>query len=86
MQEPKGVYDFQLRNYGHIRVKVKELLEERGITRYRLSELTGVKFTVIDRYYKDVQIAKVDLDILSRICYVLACRIEDVLEYEGTDQ
>lgn len=70
-----------LRNYGHVEVKLSALLKERGITRNRLKELTGTKYEVIDRYYKAENIARVDLDFLARVCCVLGCRVEDILEY-----
>ena len=48
--------------------------------------LTGVKYDVIDRYYKGQDIALVDLDFLAKVCYVLDCTVEDLLQYEGPDQ
>lgn len=70
-----------LRNYGHVEVKLAALLKEHGITRNRLKELTGTKYEVIDRYYKADNVARVDLDFLARVCCVLGCRVEDILEY-----
>ena len=46
----------------------------------------GVKYDVIDRYYKGQDIALVDLDFLAKVCYVLDCKVEDLLQYEGPDQ
>jgi len=28
----------------------------------------------------------VDLDFLAKVCYVLDCKVEDLLQYEGPDQ
>ncbi len=70
-----------LRDYGHVEMKFAALLKERGITRNRLKELTGIKYETIDRYYKAENIARVDLDFLARVCCVLGCRVEDILEY-----
>ncbi|WP_419045589.1 helix-turn-helix domain-containing protein, partial [Dysosmobacter sp.] len=61
-------------------------MDARGITRNRLRTLTGVKYDVIDRYYKGQDIALVDLDFLAKVCYVLDCKVEDLLQYEGPDQ
>lgn len=44
------------------------------------------KYDVIDRYYKGQDIALVDLDFLAKVCYVLDCTVEDLLQYEGPDQ
>lgn len=68
--------------YGHIDIKLAEMLNKKGITRNRLSTLTGLKYGIIDRYYKAKNIAYVDLDFFSKVCFVLNCRIDDLLEYK----
>ena len=74
MGELKGIITY-------IRVKLAEVLDSRGITRNRLATLTGAKYAIIDRYYKAEQIEMVDLNLFAKICYVLDCKIEDLLEY-----
>lgn len=69
-----------------IRVILANVMDARGITRNRLRTLTGVKYDVIDRYYKGQDIALVDLDFLAKVCYVLDCKVEDLLQYKGPDQ
>ena len=82
MSEPKSIVSYRVSEYGRVRVKLAELLEQRGITRNRLRTLTGVKYEVIDRYFKAERIAMADLDFLAKVCYTLGCKIEDILEYE----
>lgn len=67
-------------------VTLANVMDARGITRNRLRTLTGVKYDVIDRYYKGQDIALVDLDFLAKVCYVLDCKVEDLLQYKGPDQ
>lgn len=81
MEEYTGLITYHTKEYGHIRVKLKELLDARGITRNRLRSLTGVKYDVIDRYYKGDNIHMADLDFLAKVCCVLGCQIQDILEY-----
>lgn len=57
-------------------------MDRRGITRNRLRTLTGTKYEVIDRYYKGVNIEMVDLNFLAKVCYVLGCEVNDLLEYQ----
>lgn len=71
-----------IQEYGHIKVKLAELLDERGITRNKLSTLTGTKYDIINRYYKAENINMVDIDLFAKICCVLNCNISDLLEYE----
>ena len=82
MAEAKGIVTYQTREYGVVKVKLAALMDRRGITRNRLRTLTGIKYDVIDRYYKNEVVSMVDMDFLAKVCYVLDCRVEDVLEYE----
>ena len=36
-----------------VRLRLEQLLQERGISRYRLAQMTGTKYPVIDNYYKN---------------------------------
>ncbi|MEF2667141.1 MAG: hypothetical protein U0M99_01645 [Oscillospiraceae bacterium] len=56
MNEYKEIVSRQIRDYGRIEVKLKDQLDRRQMTRNRLRTLTGVKYDVIDRYYKGVDI------------------------------
>ena len=86
MREPKSIVSYQTMEYGHVKVTLANVMAARGITRNRLRTLTGVKYDVIDRYYKGQDIALVDLDFLAKVCYVLDCKVEDLLQYEGPEQ
>ena len=70
-----------IREYGHIRIKLGDYMEERDINRNTLSRLTGVRFEVIDKWSKG-KVERMDLDVLARICFVLNCKVSDILEYE----
>lgn len=76
------VVSYQTNEYGCVRVKLAEVLDSRGITRNHLTKLTGIKYGIIDRYYKANQIERVDLDFIAKVCFVLGCKVEDLLEYE----
>ena len=62
MDQLNGFIQYEVRDYGRIRVKLAEVMNARGITRNRLRTLTGVKYDVIDRYYKGENIIMADLD------------------------
>lgn len=86
MDELKPIVTYQTQEYGFIRVKLRQALDSRGITRNRLRTLTGVKYDVIDRYYKNETVQMADLDFLAKVCCVLRCGLDELLEYVPENQ
>ena len=86
MDELKGLVTYHIGEYGHVIVKLSKFMDSREITRNRLATLIGVKYPIVDRYYKGERIARVDLDFLAKVCYVLDCRVEDLLEYRRPEE
>lgn len=82
MDNYTGIITYQTKEYGRIKVKLREAIDSRGITRNKLRTLTGVKYDVIDRYYRSDNIQMVDLDFLAKVCCVLDCPLDELLEYE----
>ena len=82
----KSVVHYQTEEYGHIKVKLAEVLDSRGITRNRLRTRTGSRYEVVDRYYKGVNVEMADLDFLAKVCYVLDCEVSDLLEYQRPEK
>ena len=72
-------------NYGKIKLKLKKLLDKKGITRNFLANAIHIRFEVVDRWCnKDIN--KIDADILAKICFMLQCGILDIIEYEKPDK
>ena len=67
-------------NYGHVELRLKEVMDERGISRNQLAKLIDARFEVVGKWYKG-EVEKMDLDILARICYALDCTTEDLIKY-----
>lgn len=86
MDEIKSIVTYRTGEYGKVIVKLAKTIDSRGMTRNRLATLTGVQYSIVDRYYKGKQIEMVDLDFLAKVCYVLDCRVEDLLEYQKPEQ
>ncbi len=72
-------------DYGSVKLRLKEVMEERGITRNQLAKLIDARFEVVSKWYKG-EVEKMDLDILARICYALDCTTEDLLQYVPTEK
>lgn len=71
---------YTLNQYGHIELKLKEVMDSRGISRNALARAVNTRFEVIDKWYQG-HVEKIDADILARICYVLECTPEDIIQY-----
>ncbi len=63
-----------------ITLTLKEIMDKKGVTRYRLSQMTGIQYPIIDKYYKD-KVSRYDSYVLDRICAALQCDITDLLKY-----
>ncbi len=63
-----------------VQLRLDKLLEEKGVTRYRLSKMTDIGFPIIDKYYKN-KVVRYDSYILSKICEALDGSIADLVEY-----
>ncbi len=68
-----------IKDYDNIKIKLKEVMDSKGITRGSLARSINTRFEVIDKWYNG-NIEKIDLDILARICFVLDCEVEDILK------
>ena len=67
-------------DYGYIRIKLAELIAERGISKNKLSHRAEMQRSQINQYCNN-QVTRLDTAVLARICSTLDCRIEDLLEF-----
>lgn len=72
---------FTLKNYGKIKLNLKELLDNKKISRHKLCSMIGANYDLITRYYNN-SVSRIDLDIIARICFVLNCTVNDIIIYE----
>ena len=57
-----------IQEYGRVELRLRELMDQRGISRNRMARLVNTRYEVIDKWYKN-QVEKIDADILARICW-----------------
>ena len=69
-----------MQEYGRINIKLKELLEKRGLSKNKLSHKAEMERTQINNYCNN-KITRLDTDVLARICTALECEISDLLEF-----
>ena len=58
--------------------KIKELRESKGISQYRLAEITGINRSTINRY-ENGSIQKISFDNLMIICEALETDIKEII-------
>ena len=63
-----------------VRLRIKEYLDKNGITRYELAKRTGIRFHIVDNYYKN-KVVRYDSDLLDRMRKALSCNLSDLIEY-----
>lgn len=70
-----------IKEYGKINIVLKKIMDEQKLTRNYLARAANTRFEVIDKWYKN-EVDKIDADILARICFVLKCKANDIIEYQ----
>lgn len=63
-------------------IKLKELLDNRRISRTKLSHLTEMNLHQINKYYNN-NVKRLDTETLAKLCYILKCDLGELIEYEA---
>lgn len=69
-----------MEEYGYIKIKLQELLEEKNMSKNKFSHRAEMQRSQINQFCNG-EITRLDTAVLSRICHALGCKIEDLLEY-----
>ena len=68
------------KRFGYIKINLEKLIKEKGISKNKLSQRAELEMTQINRYCKN-DVTRLDTAVLARMCTVLECKIEDLLEF-----
>ena len=74
-----------MENHGKIHIKLNEMLQKTGLSKNKLSHRAEMQRTQLNNYCNN-KVTRLDTDVLARICSVLGCKIEDVLEFIPSDK
>lgn len=67
-------------DYGQIKLKLADIMKEQNISINKLAFRSEMQRTQLKMYIKgDIQ--RLDMAVLSRLCYALECDICDLIEY-----
>lgn len=69
-----------MEEYGKIVIRLEELINEKGISKNKLSHKAEMQRTQINNFCKN-EITRLDTDVLARLCTALECDISDLLEF-----
>ncbi|MBP3447649.1 MAG: helix-turn-helix transcriptional regulator [Clostridia bacterium] len=64
-----------------IKLTLETVLRNQNIPRYELAKRSGIRYHIIDNYYKN-KVTRYDSFVLDRICAALGCNISDIIQYE----
>ena len=72
-------------DFGYIKIKVNELIEEKGISKNKLTHRAEMQRTQLNQYCNG-DITRLDTAVLARLCAALECKIEDILEFVPAEE
>ena len=66
--------------FGTVRLHLEELMKKRNISINKLSFRAEMQRTQLKKYCRN-EVQRLDIAVLSRLCYALDCDLSDLLEY-----
>ena len=74
-----------MEKYGVVKIKLKEVLARSGLSKNKLGQRAEMQRSQINKYCNNT-VTRLDTDVLARLCTVLNCKIEDILEFETREE
>lgn len=72
----------EYKDFGYIKINLDSIMQARNITTYELSKKTNIRFQTISKLKGANEVTRVNLDVLAKLCYVLECKVGDLIEYQ----
>ena len=69
-----------MNEHGKIIIKLDEMIKKSGISKNKLSHRAEMQRTQLNNYCNN-EVTRLDTDVLARLCTVLNCKIEDLIEF-----
>ena len=71
--------------FGTVKIHLDELMKKRNISINKLSFRAEMQRTQLKKYCKN-EVQRLDIAVLSRLCYALECDLHDLIEYIPPDE
>lgn len=68
-----------------ITIKLKELLDNRKMSRTKLSHMAEMNLHQVNKYYNN-NVKRLDAETLAKLCYALKCDLGELIEYEADEE
>lgn len=65
---------------GFIKFKLADTLHTNGITKYKLSKMTGIRYDTICNYCSG-KVTLLNKEYINIFCSILNCQVSDIIEY-----
>lgn len=69
-----------MERYGTIKINLLDLIQQRNISKNKLCQRAEMQRTQLNNYCNN-KITRLDIDVLARLCTILNCEIDDLLEF-----
>lgn len=70
-----------MKDFGRVIFKIDEVLEEKNISKNKLEKEANLQRTQLNSYCNN-KVKRIDLETIAKICFVLDCKLEDIMKYE----
>ena len=69
-----------MQKFGKIIFKIDKVLEEKNISKNKLEKEANLQRTQLNSYCNN-KVKRIDLETIAKICCVLECKVEDIMDY-----
>lgn len=69
-----------MQNFGKVIFKIDQVLEKKNISKNKLEKEANLQRTQLNSYCYN-KVKRIDLETIAKICYVLDCKVEDIMDY-----
>lgn len=71
--------------FGTVKIHLEEVMKKSNISINKLSFWAEMQRTQLKKYCKN-EVQRLDIAVLSRLCYALECDLHDLIEYIPPDE